>query len=107
VSEVARELCDHGLTRTAAAWSELVRTVELLAENARLRAERDRRIAELEAQVERLKGALRVRPLSDARGAVAVEYGVIAAVIAVALAVPALNLGTNIAAVFNTVAAQL
>ena len=94
MSEVARELCDHGLTRTAAAWSELVRTVELLAENARLKAE-----------LERQHG--RLRDLLDTRAATAVEYGVIAAVIAVALAVPALNLGTNIAAVFNTVAAQL
>jgi pilus assembly protein Flp/PilA len=44
---------------------------------------------------------------SDESGATAIEYGLIAALIAVAIITAATSVGTNLGATFNTVAGKL
>ena len=45
--------------------------------------------------------------LSDDSGATAIEYGLIAALIALAIVTAAGTVGTNLATTFNTIAAKL
>jgi pilus assembly protein Flp/PilA len=47
------------------------------------------------------------RLIKDTRGATAIEYGLIAALIAVAAIVALQLVGTNLSAIFNTVATKL
>lgn len=44
---------------------------------------------------------------SDEEGATAIEYGLLASLVAVAIIIPATNLGAALAAIFNQVTAAL
>ncbi|ABK17178.1 Flp family type IVb pilin [Syntrophobacter fumaroxidans] len=48
-----------------------------------------------------------IKFLKDEEGVTAIEYGLIAALIAVAIIVAVTSVGTNLTAVFNRVAAEL
>jgi pilus assembly protein Flp/PilA len=48
-----------------------------------------------------------VRPLQDVEGANAIEYGLIASLVSVAIIASATLVGTNLATTFGTVAAAL
>ena len=54
-----------------------------------------------------IKALMFSRLLMDRRGATAIEYGLIAALIAVAAVVVMGQVGTNLSSTFNTVAANL
>jgi pilus assembly protein Flp/PilA len=54
-----------------------------------------------------LKGAIGVRLINDKSGVTAIEYGLIAALIAVAAVVVMGTVGTNLSSTFNTVATSL
>jgi pilus assembly protein Flp/PilA len=55
----------------------------------------------------RRQGSLLRRLLSDQEGATAIEYGLIAALIAVAAIAAFRLVGTNLSSIFNTVATDL
>ena len=54
-----------------------------------------------------LKGAIVLRLINDRRGVTAIEYGLIAALIAVASVVVMGTVGTNLSSTFSTVANNL
>ena len=54
-----------------------------------------------------LKGAIVLRLIEDRTGVTAIEYGLIAALIAVAAVVVMGTVGTNLSSTFNTVATSL